>query len=63
MRLFFVLVSCLFLLSCESVEIVHKGTPDSYVVLDRSYITTDEQGMPLQVFDFSLDSDLESLED
>ena len=63
MRLFSILVILLFLVSCEAAEVVHKGTPDSYVTLDRSYITTDEQGMPLQVFDFSLDLDLESLED
>lgn len=63
MRLFFTSAILLFLISCEGAEVVHKGTPDSCVTLDRSYITTDEQGMPLQVFDFSLDLALESLGD
>jgi len=78
MKLFFYLILPLFTISCESAEVVHRGTGDAKPLSVDMYYTETEAGTPVQVFDFSLDSgadqsdlgldasldlDLESLED
>ena len=64
MKLFFYLVLPLFTISCESVEVVHLGSDDARPLSVDMYYSKTESGMPVQVFDFSLDfgadqSDLE----
>ena len=63
MKLFFYLVLPLFTISCESVEVVHRGTGDAKPLSVDMYYTETEAGTPVQVFDFSLASDLENLAD
>ena len=56
MKLFFYLILPLFTISCESVEVVHRGTEDARPLTVDMYYTETEAGTPVQVFDFSLDS-------
>jgi hypothetical protein len=51
----FLLILPLFTISCESVEVVHRGTDDARPIVVDMYYTQTESGMPVQVFDFSLD--------
>ena len=56
MRLFLYLILPLFAVSCDAVEVVHKGTGDATPLRVDMYYARTDTGAPIQVFDFSIDS-------